>query len=129
MIGDQNIECQMMFDVKPDLTRNARHVAVGHLTETSSSLTNQGAEGGSHCRIFLVFVQNGNAKKSAASQNVYQRRCSRCTCCQNQTNHCPHNHNFPPYVLRQKFGSNPRVRVRALSDLTSSSIQNRNGVF
>jgi hypothetical protein len=38
-VGFQEIKCRMIFDVKMDLTRKARFVAGGHLTETPASIT------------------------------------------------------------------------------------------
>ena len=39
LIGYQEIDCHMIFDVKMDFTRKARFVAGGHTTETPSSIT------------------------------------------------------------------------------------------
>ena len=39
LIGYQEIMCHMIFDIKMDLSRKARFVAVGHTTETPVSLT------------------------------------------------------------------------------------------
>ena len=38
-VGFQEIKCHMIFDVKMDLTRKARFVAGGHLTEPPASIT------------------------------------------------------------------------------------------
>jgi hypothetical protein len=38
-VGYQEITCHMVFDVKMDLTRKARFVAGGHMTEIPASLT------------------------------------------------------------------------------------------
>jgi hypothetical protein len=38
-VGFQEIACHMIFDVKMDLTRKARFVAGGHLSETPTSIT------------------------------------------------------------------------------------------
>jgi hypothetical protein len=39
MIGFQEIECHVIFDVKMDFTRKARFVAGGHMTETPTAVT------------------------------------------------------------------------------------------
>jgi Reverse transcriptase (RNA-dependent DNA polymerase) len=38
-VGFEEIACHMIFDVKMDLTRKARFVAGGHMTEPSASIT------------------------------------------------------------------------------------------
>jgi len=38
-VGFQEIKCHMIFDVKMDLTRKARFVAGGHMTEPPASIT------------------------------------------------------------------------------------------
>ena len=39
LVGFQNIECHIIFDVKIDFSRKARFVAGGHMTEAPASLT------------------------------------------------------------------------------------------
>ena len=38
-VGYTQITCHLIFDVKLDLTRNARYVAGGHLTDPPTSMT------------------------------------------------------------------------------------------
>ncbi len=38
-VGYQEISCHIIFDVKMDLTRKARFVTGGHVTETPASIT------------------------------------------------------------------------------------------
>ena len=47
-IGNTEITCHLIFDVKIDLTRKARYVAGGHLTDPPSSMTYASVVGRTH---------------------------------------------------------------------------------
>ena len=56
----QEITCHLIFEVKFDLRRKARHVAGGHLTETPSSMTYSSVVSRESIRIaFLLAALNG----------------------------------------------------------------------
>ena len=58
-IGFQEIKCHMIFDVKMDLTRKARFVAGGHLTETPASITYSSVVSRDSVRLaFLIAALN-----------------------------------------------------------------------
>ena len=58
-VGFQEISCHMVFDVRMDLTRKARFVAGGHLTEPPSSITYSGIVSRDSVRIaFLIAALN-----------------------------------------------------------------------
>ena len=58
-VGFQEISCHMIFDVKMDLTRKARFVAGGHLTEPPASITYSSVVTRDSIRIaFLVAALN-----------------------------------------------------------------------
>ena len=59
-VGFQEIRCHMIFDVKMDLTRKARFVAGGHLTEPPSSITYSSVVSRDSVRLaFLLAALNG----------------------------------------------------------------------
>lgn len=59
-VGFQEIKCHMIFDVKMDLTRKARFVAGGHLTETPASITYSSVVSRDSVRLaFLLAALNG----------------------------------------------------------------------
>ena len=59
-VGFQEIKCHMIFDVKMDLTRKARFVAGGHLTETPASITYSSVVSRDSVRLaFLIAALNG----------------------------------------------------------------------
>jgi hypothetical protein len=53
-VGFQEIKCHMIFDVKMDLTRKARFVAGGHMTEPPASITYSSVV--SHDSVRLAFL-------------------------------------------------------------------------
>ena len=58
-VGFQEIACHMIFDVKMDLTRKARFVAGGHLTETPASITYSSVVSRDSVRLaFLIAALN-----------------------------------------------------------------------
>ncbi len=58
-VGFQEIKCHMIFDVKMDLTRKARFVAGGHLTEPPASITYSSVVSRDSVRIaFLLAAMN-----------------------------------------------------------------------
>ncbi|KAI2502057.1 Reverse transcriptase (RNA-dependent DNA polymerase) [Fragilaria crotonensis] len=58
-VGFQEISCHIIFDVKMDLTRKARFVAGGHVTETPASITYSSVVSRDSVRIaFLVAALN-----------------------------------------------------------------------
>ena len=58
-VGYIEIACHLIFDVKMDLTRKARYVADGHLTDPLSSMTYASMAGQDTVRIaFLVAALN-----------------------------------------------------------------------
>ena len=58
-VGFQEIKCHMIFDVKMDLTRKARFVAGGHLTEPPASITYSSVVSRDSVRIaFLLAALN-----------------------------------------------------------------------
>ncbi|GKY96005.1 hypothetical protein MPSEU_000561000 [Mayamaea pseudoterrestris] len=71
-VGHQLIRCHMIFDVKMDLTRKARFVAGGHVTETPSSMTYQSVVSRESVRIaFLLAALNDYEICCADIQNAY----------------------------------------------------------
>ena len=60
LVGYTEIKCHMVFDVKMDLTRKARLVAGGHMTEAPASLTYSSVVSRDSIRIaFLITALNG----------------------------------------------------------------------
>jgi hypothetical protein len=58
-VGYQEISCLIIFDVKMDLTRKARFVAGGHVTETPASITYSSVVSRDSVRIaFLIAALN-----------------------------------------------------------------------
>ena len=58
-VGFQGITCDMIFDVKMDLTRKSRFVAGGRLTETPASITYSGVVSRDSIRLaFLIAALN-----------------------------------------------------------------------
>ena len=55
-VGFQEIKCHMIFDVKMDLTRKARFVAGGHLTEPPASITYSSVVSRDSVRIAFVLA-------------------------------------------------------------------------
>ena len=58
-VGFQEISCHIIFDIKMDLTRKARFVAGGHVTETPASITYSSVVSRDSVRIaFLIAALN-----------------------------------------------------------------------
>jgi hypothetical protein len=71
-VGFQEIECHMVFDVKMDLTRKARFVAGGHMTEIPASLTYSSVVSRDSVRIaFLIAALNDLDILSCDISNAY----------------------------------------------------------
>ena len=71
-IGFKEITCHMIFDVKMDLTRKARYVAGGHLTDPPSSMTYASVVSRDSVRIaFLIAALNDFDILSGDIQNAY----------------------------------------------------------
>jgi hypothetical protein len=71
-VGFQEIGCHLVFDVKMDLTRKARFVAGGHMTETPNSLTYSSVVSRDSVRIaFLVAALNDLDILSCDVSNAY----------------------------------------------------------
>jgi hypothetical protein len=71
-VGYQEISCHMVFDVKMDLTRKARFVAGGHMTETPASLTYSSVVSRDSVRIaFLIAALNDLDIMSCDIGNAY----------------------------------------------------------
>ena len=71
-VGHQQIRCHMIFDVKLDLTRKARYVAGGHVTEAPSALTYQSVVSRESVRIaFTIAALNDLDICAADIQNAY----------------------------------------------------------
>lgn len=72
LVGYQEIKCHMIFDVKMDLTRKARFVAGGHMTETPSSLTYASVVSRDSVRLaFLIAALNNIDVMSCDIGNAY----------------------------------------------------------
>lgn len=70
--GFKKITCHMVFDVKFDLTRKARYVAGGHLTEAPSALTYASVVSRESVRIlFTVAALNGLEVRMCDIGNAY----------------------------------------------------------
>ena len=68
----KQIRCHLIFDVKADLTRKARFVAVGHMTDPPSELTYSTVASRDSIRILLLMASlNGLKVLSADLQNAY----------------------------------------------------------
>ena len=71
-VGFKEITCHMIFDVKMDLTRKARYVAGGHLTDPPSSMTYASVVSRDSVRIaFLIAALNDLEILSGDIQNAY----------------------------------------------------------
>ena len=71
-VGYTEITCHLIFDVKMDLTRKARYVAGGHLTDPPSSMTYASVVGRETVRIaFLLAALNILKVLAGDIQNVY----------------------------------------------------------
>lgn len=71
-VGFKEITCHLVFDVKMDLTRKARYVAGGHLTDPPSSLTYASVVSRDSVRIaFLVAALNNLNILAGDIQNAY----------------------------------------------------------
>ena len=71
-IGYTEITCHLIFDVKMDLTRKARYVAGGHLTDPPSSMTYASVVGRETVRIaFLLAALNDLKVLAGDIQNAY----------------------------------------------------------
>jgi hypothetical protein len=71
-IGSTWIPCQMVFDVKMDLTRKARFVAGGHWTDPPSQITYSMVVSRDSVRIaFLIAAMNDLNILSADIGNAY----------------------------------------------------------
>jgi hypothetical protein len=116
LVGYQEIDCHMIFDVKMDLTCNARFVAGGHLTETPASLTYSSVVSHDSVRIaFLLAELNGLEVLPCDIGNAYLN-----APCQEKI----------WFVAGPEFGSRQgqvvKVLVRALYALKSSGASWRN---
>lgn len=70
--GYKKITCHMIFDVKFDLTRKARYVAGGHLTEAPTSMTYASVVSRESVRIlFTIAALNGLDVKMCDIGNAY----------------------------------------------------------
>ena len=71
-VGYTEITCPLIFDVKMDLTRKARYVAGGHLTDPPSSLTYASIVSRETIRIaFLIAALNDPKILTGDIQNAY----------------------------------------------------------
>ena len=71
-VGYTQITCHLIFDVKLDLTRNARYVAGGHLTDPPTSMTYASVVGRETVRIAFLIASLNDLKILAGDiQNVY----------------------------------------------------------
>ena len=72
LIGYTEITCHMVFDIKMDLTRKARLVAGGHMTDAPASLTYSSVVSRDSIRIaFLVAALNGLKVLACDIGNAY----------------------------------------------------------
>ena len=70
--GHKHITCHLIFDVKMDLTRKARYVAGGHLTDPPSSLTYASVVTRDSVRLgFLIAALNNLDILTGDVQNAY----------------------------------------------------------
>ena len=70
--GYKKITCHLVFDIKMDLTRKARYVAGGHLTDPPTSMTYASVVSRESVRIgFLVAALNGLDILAGDVQNAY----------------------------------------------------------
>ena len=108
-VGFKEIACHMIFDVKMDLTRKARFVAGGHMTEPPKDSTYSSVVARDSVRImFLVAALNGLDVLSADVQNAYLNA---------KTQEKVY------FIAGEEFGPNkgrPALIVRALYGLKSS---------
>ena len=71
-VGFTEITCHLIFDVKMDLTRKARYVAGGHLTDPPSSMTYASVVSRETVRIaFLIAALNDLRILTGYIQNAY----------------------------------------------------------
>ena len=71
-VGFKKITCHLVFDIKLDLTRKARYVAGGHLTDPPTSMTYSSVVTRESVRIaFLVAALNGLSVLAGDVQNAY----------------------------------------------------------
>ena len=71
-VGFQVILCHMIFDVKMDLTRKAKFVAGGHMTEPPASITYSSVVSRDSARIaFLIAALNDLDVMACAVGNAY----------------------------------------------------------
>ena len=71
-VGFQEIACHMIFDVKMDLTRKARFVAGGHLTEPPASITYSSVVSRDSVRLaFLIAALNDLDIMACDVKNAY----------------------------------------------------------
>lgn len=71
-VGFKQITCHLVFDVKMDLTRKARYVAGGHLTDPPSSMTYSSVVSRGSVRIaFLIAALNDLDILAGDIQNAY----------------------------------------------------------
>ena len=76
MIGDQEIRCHVIFDVKMDFTRKARFVAGGHTTDAPGSITYSSVV--SRNSVRLAFLVAGlNELDILANQRLPQHKVPR----------------------------------------------------
>ena len=70
--GYKQITCHLVFDIKMDLTRKARYVAGGHLTDPPTSLTYASVVSRDSVRLgFLIAALNGLDILAGDVQNAY----------------------------------------------------------
>ena len=114
-VGFKEITCHLIFDVKMDLTRKARYVAGGHLTDPPSSMTYSSVVSRDSVRLaFLVAALNDLNILAGDIQNAYL--------------HAPTKEKLYFYAgseWRADEGR-PVVIVRALYGLKSSALMWRN---
>ena len=71
-VGYKEITCHLIFDLKMDLTRKARYVAGGHLTDPPTSMTYASVVSRDNVRIaFLLAALNGLQILAGDIQNAY----------------------------------------------------------
>ena len=114
-VGSKKITCHLIFDVKMDLTRKARYVAGGHLTDPPASLTYASVVSRESVRIaFLIAALNDLDILAGDVQNAYLNA---------PTTEKVH------FIAGSEWGANEGrtvIIVRALYGLKSSALAWRN---
>ena len=71
-VGDKEITCHLIFDIKLDMTRKDRYVAGGHLTSVPTSMTYSSVVSRDTVRIgFLLAALNGLDVLAGDIQNAF----------------------------------------------------------